>query len=230
MQKDTISERELAHSFVRNLPWLTVALSFLSVVLTAIIQNNETDTAFSLQLKSDSVAALLAFNSLTPFAHFGLPILSSFFAHTDFEHLLSNMVWLWLFGSVVELKMKRLRLLQALLVGHLVALLGGYIAATVLSSAPVLMGMSGGVAFLALMYMSKTLSRGKAVSITILLTALSAFQSAGFFLTHAAPALAGCALGFVLNRRQQAQKARNNATFPLASATKKESSNTATGA
>jgi membrane associated rhomboid family serine protease len=201
MHKTAISERELARNIVRKLPWLTASISTVAFLLTALILNNEQDAAFSLHLKSDSILAALAFNSVTPLRQFGLTLLTSFFAHTDWNHFFSNVVWLVLFGSAIELRQKKLRLLNALAIGHLIAVIGGYVTATAFAGPELLLGMSGGVCFVALMWLAETQSIARSISVLLLLGGLSSFQSVGFLMTHVAPALGGLLLGMFFKKR-----------------------------
>jgi membrane associated rhomboid family serine protease len=230
MQHTAITERELAHNLVRKLPWLTLSITALAFILTTLIETNAQEVAFSLQLRTDSFAGKLAFDSSAPLRLFGLTVLSSFFAHTDWNHFFSNAVWLVLIGSALELRKKRIQLLLALAGGHLIALLGGYVQARAFAGMPILLGMSGGVCFGALMWLGETQSGYRSATVSLILFALCAFQPFGFFITHAIPAGAGFMFGLLLKQRTSIQNDRKSATLPLASATKKSSSNTATGA
>lgn len=230
MHTSAISERELAHNLVRKLPWLTLSIVILTFFLTLFGLNQDQDAAFSFKVKADSLTGILAFDSLTPLRHFGFTVLTSFFLHTDWNHFVSNSVWLMLLGTAIELRQKRAQLLLGLTAGHLIALLGGYVYATAFGGAPLLLGMSGGVCFVALMWLSETQAGNRSLSILLILLAMTAFQAGGFSITHGLPAVAGFVFGWRLKKRLEIQNERKSATFPLASATKNDSSKTATGA
>lgn len=202
MQQTAISERQLAHNFLKKLPWLTATVVIVTLVLMAFIKNNELDTAFSLRLTNDSFLGLLAFDTQSPFRRFGLPMLSSFFVHTDWSHLFSNLFWFLFVGTTFEIRKNKLHLAAALFTGHLIALAGGVIATRFFSGPTLLLGMSGGVSFLALTWLSQTQSTLRSLSVLAILSGFLLFQSAGFIFTHGIPAFSGALFGLFLRSKQ----------------------------
>jgi membrane associated rhomboid family serine protease len=189
------SERQLAQDLIKKLPWLTLTIGSACLVIQVLVQTNRHETAFSLDLINNSTLSQLAFHAHQPLRSVGLTIASSFFVHTDWNHLFSNLIWFFICASWIELRAGKRKLALALAAGHLIALAGGLINAHINAGASFLLGMSGGVSFLSFLCLFAFQSKARAGIIFVLFWIVAAFQASGFWLTHGVPALLGAAAG-----------------------------------
>lgn len=148
------------------------------------------------------------------------------FTQWDFMHLLSNMLWLWLFGMMaVRLGITSRRILTAYLLGGLVAgvtfimlgaagVTGGILIGSSCSvlSVVAMTGILRGRTRIQLMLLGEMQVRWLAL-ITIVLVMLTSVtvQSTGMTLTHAAGALAGVGLAMLYQRNPRTRKVYGDA-------------------
>ena len=196
MQTKTISDRQLAYRFLKNIPWLTLFISITSVIVYFLTENTGHDSAFALKLKKDTLNSGLMFDANRPLNLFGLTAFSSFFLHSNSEHLFSNLFWLNIVGVIAERK-DRLKFLIALGIGHLSALTGGIIAHRYYAASADMAGMSGGIVALALYWLVNTQAKISALVFSGLFAVLMYLQGPAFTVSHGLPALSGVCLALI---------------------------------
>lgn len=148
------------------------------------------------------------------------------FTQWDFMHLLSNMLWLWMFGMLAQrLGITGGRIAAAYMTGGLVGavffvvlgalgvtdmmLIG---ASCSVLSVVAMTGIMRGRVPIQMMFLGEMQVRWVALTVVVLvMLTSSAIQDTGIVLTHAAGALTGILCGTILNRREY----RNGTSRPI---------------
>ncbi|NBW82583.1 rhomboid family intramembrane serine protease [bacterium] len=187
------SDSQLARSALFNLPWLTLGIVFVQVVCFVFSSLSATEASFfALQAIDDSQLRTWGFDLSHPLRNAGLNVLSSFFIHSGWGHFISNLSMSFLVLFLAERSHSKRTILLYLLLGHLLGLIGAYVAYLSLSQPTIVVGMSAGIFAVAAAVLKARFGR-TAYAVSCLLAFIYSYADFAGFTAHVFAILLGLA-------------------------------------